>query len=109
MDAATANGSESPGTENARRPSPEGPALPYGRAFVVQFTAATDAQLERATGRVEHLKTGRRERFTSIADLLARITAMLGDVQERSGPADRGRRVGGQKSAPGLAPGPPSP
>jgi hypothetical protein len=48
--------------DTIRRPS-EGPSLPYAKAFVVQFTAGTDAGLEHASGRVEHLESGRRERF----------------------------------------------
>ena len=55
----------------------EGPSLPYAKAFVVQFTAGTDAGLEHAAGRVEHLLSGRRERFDSADDLLLWIAAML--------------------------------
>ena len=62
----------------ARRASAgEGPTLPYAKAFVVQFTAGTDAGLEHAAGRVEHLQSGRRERFDSADDLLLWIAAML--------------------------------
>ena len=55
----------------------EGPSLPYAKAFVVQFTAGTDPGLEHASGRVEHLQSGRRERFDSADDLLLWIAAML--------------------------------
>jgi hypothetical protein len=57
------------------------PTLPYAKAFVVQFTAETDARLKHATGRVEHLQTGRRARFTSIEDLVAGLVAMLVDAE----------------------------
>jgi len=55
-------------------------ALPYGKAFVVQFSAETDRTLEHATGRIEHLESGRRVSFSSAAELLACIVVMLGDV-----------------------------
>ena len=56
------------------------PTLPYAKAFVVQFTAETDARLEHVTGRLEHLQTGRRARFTSMEDLLAGFVKMLADA-----------------------------
>ena len=55
-------------------------ALPYGKAFVVQFSSETDRTLEHATGRIEHLESGRRVSFSSAAELLACIVVMLGDV-----------------------------
>jgi hypothetical protein len=56
------------------------PALPYGKAFVVQFGAETDTRLGHVTGRIEHLQTGRRSRFASVDELLAWIMAMLAGV-----------------------------
>ena len=53
------------------------PALPYAKAFVVQFSAETDPRLGTTTGRVEHLQTGRRSRFATADELLAWIMAML--------------------------------
>jgi len=55
-------------------------ALPYAKAFIVQFGAETDARLGHVTGRVEHLQTGRRSRFASVDELLARIMTMLAGV-----------------------------
>ena len=55
-------------------------ALPYRKAFVVQFSSETDRTLEHATGRIEHLESGRRVSFSSAAELLACIVVMLGDV-----------------------------
>jgi hypothetical protein len=69
------------------------PTLPYAKAFVVQFTAETDARLEHATGRVEHLETGRRARFASMEDLLAGFVAMLADADVSHQEAD-GERGG---------------
>ena len=62
-----------------RRPAAEEPALPYARAFMVQFSADTDARLKHAVGRIEHLQTGTRRRFASISDLRRCIAAMLVD------------------------------
>jgi hypothetical protein len=84
----------------------DGPALPYAKAFVVQFAAETDAQLEHAAGRIEHLLTGRRLRFASILDLLGRIAALLADdrseAASRGGPPPRARRGRGPKLEPGA-------
>jgi hypothetical protein len=70
--------------EGAEGPDPRRadnrPALPYAKAFVVQFGAETDARLANVTGRIEHLQTGRRSRFASVDDLLACIMAMLAGV-----------------------------
>jgi hypothetical protein len=66
-------GAESPTPEQAHSP----PALPYAKAFVVQFSAETDPRLGTTSGRVEHLQTGRRSRFASADELLAWIMAML--------------------------------
>jgi hypothetical protein len=60
-----------------RKSTAGGPSLPYAKAFVVQFTAETDPGLEHAAGRIEHLQTGRRERFESADDLLLWIAALL--------------------------------
>ena len=73
--------SESQG-DVSRRPVVDAPTLPYAKAFVVQFTADTDARLERVEGRIEHLQTGRRSRFASAEQLLACVTALLADSAE---------------------------
>ena len=78
-----------------RRPGDK-PSLPYAKAFVVQFSAETDARLEHAAGRVEHLQTGRRTRFASIYDLLACIVALLADDDNAPRkPGGRARRRSG--------------
>ena len=67
-------GAESPDPGRAHTQS----ALPYAKAFVVQFSAETNPRLgTTTTGRVEHLQTGRRSRFASADELLAWIMAML--------------------------------
>jgi hypothetical protein len=82
------------------------PALPYAKAFVVHFSFETDAGLERATGRVEHLQSGRRAAFASLVELLVCLVAMLGgEPAKPSRPI--GRRSGGRRSkgAPGRGAG----
>jgi hypothetical protein len=75
------------------RPDPaQGSALPYDKAFVVQFTAETGAGLEPAAGRVEHLLTGRRSRFASIEEFLACLATLL--VDHAKAAPKRGRRPG---------------
>ena len=69
-------GAEGPVPDRTDTPS----ALPYAKAFIVQFGAMTDARLGSATGRIEHLQTGRRSRFASIDELLAWVMAMLAHV-----------------------------
>lgn len=64
---------------------PEGdPAatLPAWKAFVVQFT--TDASVGGPTcaGRIEHLSSGRRVRFSSKEDLLEQLGRLLDKLGE---------------------------
>ena len=70
---AAQGGVERPVSGRADTPS----ALPYAKAFVVQFSAETDGRRGTVTGRIEHLQTGRRSRFVSTDELLAWIMAML--------------------------------
>ena len=70
--------------EGAKSPIPgpahTPPALPYAKAFVVQFSTETDPRLRTAAGRIEHLQTGRRSRFASAEELLAGLKAMLANL-----------------------------
>jgi hypothetical protein len=50
------------------------------RAFVVQFHADTDLVAGRMVGRVEHVVSGRSQRFSSMASLLAFIENVLSEV-----------------------------
>ena len=59
--------------EGSDHPSP----LPYAKAFIVQFASETDVRAGNIRGRIEHLQTGRRSRFASGDELLARMMAML--------------------------------
>jgi hypothetical protein len=69
---------------NERAEPAQSAALPYDKAFVVQFTAETAASLTPAAGRVEHLLSGRRSRFASIEEFLACIVALLANSTKPS-------------------------
>jgi hypothetical protein len=85
-DDATPDSGDDAQNDAVKRTNPgDGTSLPYARAFVVQFTAETDGGLEHAAGRVEHLLTGRRERFESVDDLLLWIVALLPRPPDTSG------------------------
>ena len=77
----------------------ETPILPYGRAFIVQFTLETETSRGRVAGRVEHLKTGGRSWFTSIDGLLASMTELLGESRPAATkPSDARRARRGAKT-----------
>ena len=78
-----------PGSESGHDAPEGGVQLPYARAFVVQFTAGTDARLEHAAGRVEHMQSGRGMRFTSAADLLACMVRLLAHYESDQVRRDR--------------------
>ena len=92
------------GERAADRRVGDGPSLPYARAFVVQFSAETDGKLERVAGRIEHLQTGRRKRFTSIYDLLACLAALF--PEENRATAKPGHRPASRNRIRGLESGP---
>lgn len=80
------------------------PTLPYGRAFIVQFTSETETARGRVAGRVEHLKTGGRSWFTSIDGLLASMTVLLGEppADPRARRRDATKRSGSRSARPGA-------
>lgn len=75
------SGEANPGREPGR------PAKALANALVVQFSDDTEADLTQASGRVEHLETGRGARFASASQLLECIASLL-DGQRQEGPAD---------------------
>jgi len=101
------SGSASEGAQDRARDVADRPGLPYAKAFVVQFTAETDAGLEHAGGRVEHLQSGRRARFASIGDLRACIVSLLADGSAK--PAGPRKGGGRRRTGPGSGTEPPSP
>ena len=67
------------GTETGREGSP---TLPAWKAFVVQFSIESGTRVGVFSGRVEHLNTGRRARFTSDDDLVAVMKRMLAEIEK---------------------------
>jgi hypothetical protein len=53
------------------------PALPVGKAFVVQFSRETRAQSGPFEGRLEHMRSGRRAHFASAPQLVAALRTLL--------------------------------
>ena len=51
--------------------------LPVWKAFVVQFSRETNPRARKFSGRVEHMSSGRRARFTSAPELLAALRTLL--------------------------------
>jgi hypothetical protein len=55
--------------------------LPPWKAFVVQLTNDTTPDSGTVAGRVEHLGSGRRERFSSGKELLATLLRLLEEAE----------------------------
>jgi hypothetical protein len=58
------------------------PALPVWKAFVVQFSRETRTQTGEFSGRVEHMRSGRRARFASTRELLSVLQTLLDELGE---------------------------
>jgi hypothetical protein len=58
------------------------PTLPVWKAFVVQFTRETTSETGTFSGRIEHLSSGRRTRFSSQQELIAVLEKMLDALGE---------------------------
>jgi hypothetical protein len=58
-----------------------GPALPSWKAFVIQLSQDTTSESGIFAGRVEHLASGRRERFASGKELLSAVMSLLSDLE----------------------------
>ena len=75
-----------PRTEAPREDAPApaaGPQLPAWKAFVVQFTADSGpASGGTFAGRVEHLASGRRVRFTTARELVACLRGLFDQAGE---------------------------
>jgi hypothetical protein len=56
------------------------PTLPAWKAFVLQLNQDTTPDSGVFAGRVEHLASGRRERFASGEELLAAVIRLLRDM-----------------------------
>ena len=60
------------------------PALPSWKAFVIQLSHDTTPDSGIFAGRVEHLGSGRRQRFASGKELLAMVMRLLSDIEAPS-------------------------
>jgi len=56
------------------------PALPSWKAFVIQLSHDTTPESGIFAGRIEHLGSGRRQRFASGKELLATVMRLLSDL-----------------------------
>ena len=57
------------------------PALPTWKAFLIQLSHDTTPESGIFAGRVEHLASGRRERFASGKELLSAVMRLLSDLE----------------------------
>ena len=56
---------------------PSGASFPVSQSFVVQFAADTLPASNRYRGRVEHIDSGRSQRFASLDELLSFVNELL--------------------------------
>jgi hypothetical protein len=60
------------------------PALPSWKAFVIQLSHDTSPESGVFAGRIEHLGSGRRQRFASGKELLSMVMRLLRDLDAPS-------------------------
>jgi hypothetical protein len=60
------------------------PALPSWKAFVIQLSHDTAPDSGIFVGRIEHLGSGRRQRFASGKELLSAVMRLLSDLEAPS-------------------------
>lgn len=75
-------GSTKPGSKGLDTTSDvaEKPALPSWKSFVLQLSHDTTPESGILAGRIEHLGSGRRQRFASGEELLAMVIRLLRDA-----------------------------
>lgn len=56
---------------------PGGPPFPVSQSFVVQFAADTRPAANRYRGRIEHIDSGRSQRFASLDELISFVSELL--------------------------------
>jgi hypothetical protein len=59
-----------------------GSSRPSGRAFVVEYNGEADVRGGHVTGRVEHIASGRRQRFASEQEMLQFVAHVLDEKGE---------------------------
>jgi hypothetical protein len=64
-----------------KKPDVSEPALPSWKAFVIQLSHDTTPDSGIFAGRIEHLGSGRRQRFASGKELLAMVMRLLSDLE----------------------------
>ena len=66
---------------DSQKPGSIEPALPSWKAFVVQLSHDTTPDSGIFAGRIEHLGSGRRQRFGSGKELLSAVMRLLSDLE----------------------------
>jgi hypothetical protein len=79
------------GGGDERRQGKPLPELPAWKAFVVQFSRDANARAGIFSGRVEHLSSGRRARFSSTDELLAVLAKLLDEIGSSSEVEESGK------------------
>ena len=69
---------------DSQEPTISEPALPSWKAFVIQLSHDTTPDSGIFAGRIEHLASGRRQRFASGKDLLGMVMQLLRDLDAPS-------------------------
>ena len=70
-----------PKRPDSKAPDVIEPALPRWKAFVIQLSHDTTPDSGTFAGRIEHLGSGRRERFASGKELLAMVMRLLRELE----------------------------
>ena len=70
---------------DGKEPDVVEPALPSWKAFVIQLSHDTTPDSGIFAGRIEHLGSGRRQRFASGKELLATVMRLLSDLGAQRG------------------------
>jgi hypothetical protein len=84
--------------DSKEKPDTIEPALPYWKAFVIQLSHDTTPESGIFAGRIEHLGSGRRQRFASGNELLAMVMRLLSDLAQGPQNYTRVKGKGGTES-----------
>jgi hypothetical protein len=68
----------------SKQPDTIEPALPSWKAFVIQLSHDTSPDSGIFAGRIEHLGSGRHQRFASGKELLSAVMRLLSDLETSS-------------------------
>jgi hypothetical protein len=70
--------------QGSKEPDTTEPALPSWKTFVIQLSHDTTPDSGIFAGRIEHLGSGRRQRFASGKELLSMVMRLLSDLDASS-------------------------